>query len=144
VAEENVIFFFPLANLEKIIMALGAFRMMHAENKIREFAYTFFSELGCLSPERSMPLAQLRALGFGVTETQDGRLYFDIDVARHKVIRSIVITWALVPLTFIVVYIFAESFGMSFIAYFVLGLQILLTLPISAYVALPLRNMKKK
>lgn len=137
-------------------MAIGAFRMMHAENRIREFAFVFFSELGCLSPERSMTFTQLRALGFGVTdaglkyllkngviETQDGKLYFDINTARRKIIRSIEITCILMVVVNVIIYMFVRSVGMHFISYIIGGISLVVAVPILAYVALPLRKLKK-
>ena len=133
-------------------MAVRSIRMMQAENRLKEYAFSFFIEIGCLSAVTSKSLMQLKALGFGVTdaglkylfkygfvETQDGKMYLDVNLARRKIIRIIAAMWIIVLIIDAVMYI---SPGSGFMFPFFSVLMVLLLIPWSIYVAKPLKKLR--
>ena len=142
-------------------MAYGAIKMMQAENRLKDYAFHFFIELGALGPATAMTYGHLKSLGFGATEagleklqkngvvkTEDGRLYLDIQIAKGKIKRSIAILWILVLATDIVFsfiisnVFFVQPISISFILLNPLALLLwLVAIPISIYTLLPIRKL---
>ncbi|TFG28674.1 hypothetical protein EU527_16985 [Candidatus Thorarchaeota archaeon] len=137
-------------------MAVQSIKMMQAENRLKEYAFSFFIEIGCLSPATSKSLIQLKALGFGVTdtglryllkygfvETQEGKMYLDIKRARYKIKRTIVgMALGLFIMSAIIYFIERSIFYGVIITPLLVIIFVFVLIPITVYYAKPLKYLK--
>lgn len=137
-------------------MAYGAFKLVQAENRLKEYAFSFFIKIGCISPEKALSLMQLRVLGFGVTDagikylfkygfvrTDDDKMYLDIQKARYRIIRYIIGTWIGLFLMSVILYFLENSFSYHLVLTpITVILMILVFIPLMVYYAKPLKFLK--
>ena len=135
-------------------MVVGSIKLMRAENRLKEYAFSFFIEIGCVAPEKALSLMQLKGIGFGVADagikylfkygfvrTPDDKMYLDVKLASHKISRMIIGMWLFLIIMDAILYLFTPSF-VAILIPVITAIFIMVLIPWSIYAARPLSYLK--